>query len=131
MVTPALNKAVVPVTLAVLTALFAVQRFGTAGIGRWFGPVTLLWFAVLVALGVPHIVAKPQVLAALNPAHATGFASEQRLIACAMWLPTPARTCPWAPKERRDRPGPPSSGFEDRVCQRFDVAPTGTPDSRR
>ncbi len=50
---------------------------------------------------------------------------------CAMWRPTPARACPWAPKERRDRPGPPSSGVEDRVCQRFDVAPTGTPDSRR
>ncbi|MFN0186076.1 MAG: potassium transporter Kup [Aquabacterium sp.] len=78
---PALSKAVVPVTLAVLGLLFSVQRFGTAGIGRWFGPVTLLWFAVLVALGVPHIAAHPQVLVALNPAYAAGFALSQPLVA--------------------------------------------------
>ena len=42
---------VIPITLVVLTALFAVQRFGTGGIGKAFGPVTLVWFFVLVALG--------------------------------------------------------------------------------
>ena len=70
---PALHRFVVPLTLAVLTVLFAAQRFGTAAVGRYFGPVTLLWFAVLVALGLPHIVANPAVLAALSPHHAIGF----------------------------------------------------------
>ncbi len=43
-----------PVTLIVLTVLFAVQRFGTGGIGKLFGPVTLLWFVALVGAGLPH-----------------------------------------------------------------------------
>jgi len=61
---PALHRFIVPVTLIVLTALFAAQRFGTAAVGQLFGPVTLVWFVALAALGVPHIVAHPQVLAA-------------------------------------------------------------------
>jgi KUP system potassium uptake protein len=73
---PALHDAVVPITLLVLTGLFAAQRFGTGGIGRAFGPVTLLWFVVLVLLGLPHVLARPEVLAALNPAHAAGFIAE-------------------------------------------------------
>jgi KUP system potassium uptake protein len=48
---PQLHDWVIPLTLLVLTALFAVQRFGTSGIGRWFGPITLVWFGVLVAAG--------------------------------------------------------------------------------
>jgi len=78
---PALHQWVIPATLVVLTALFAVQRFGTGGIGKWFGPITLLWFAVLVALGVPHIAAHPGVLVALNPAHALAFATSQPAVA--------------------------------------------------
>jgi len=70
---PALHRYVVPVTLVVLTALFAAQRFGTAMVGRFFGPVTLLWFLAMAALGVPHIVSHPQVLAALSPHHALAF----------------------------------------------------------
>ncbi|MBK9137073.1 MAG: potassium transporter Kup [Betaproteobacteria bacterium] len=70
---PALHRYVVPVTLAVLTALFAAQRFGTAMVGRFFGPVTLSWFLVMAALGVPHIANHPQVLAALSPHHALAF----------------------------------------------------------
>ncbi len=54
-VAPSLHDAVIPLTLLVLTVLFAVQRFGTGGIGKAFGPVTLLWFIVLIALGAPHI----------------------------------------------------------------------------
>ncbi|HSC01177.1 MAG TPA: potassium transporter Kup [Burkholderiaceae bacterium] len=77
---PALDALVIPLTLIVLTLLFAVQRYGTGGIGRTFGPITLLWFIALVALGVPHIVARPEVLAALNPLHAIGFAMAQPLI---------------------------------------------------
>ncbi|HET9822031.1 MAG TPA: KUP/HAK/KT family potassium transporter, partial [Burkholderiaceae bacterium] len=73
---PGLHEWVIPLTLVVLTALFAVQRFGTSGIGRWFGPLTLLWFCALVALGVPHVVANPGVLVALNPAYAASFIAE-------------------------------------------------------
>jgi KUP system potassium uptake protein len=75
-VAPRLHEWVIPLTLVVLTALFAVQRFGTAGIGRWFGPLTLLWFIALVALGLPHIAANPGVLVALNPAYAAAFVAE-------------------------------------------------------
>ena len=70
---PGLHRFVVPVTLIVLTALFAAQRFGTAVVGRLFGPITLAWFGVLAALGIPHIVQYPQVLVALSPHHALGF----------------------------------------------------------
>jgi KUP system potassium uptake protein len=70
---PGLHRYVVPVTLLVLTALFAAQRFGTAAVGRLFGPITLLWFVVLAVLGVVHIAGNPQVLVALSPHHALGF----------------------------------------------------------
>jgi KUP system potassium uptake protein len=70
---PALHRWVVPITLVVLTLLFSAQRFGTAVVGRLFGPITLTWFVVLVLLGLPHIWAHPQVLAALLPHHALGF----------------------------------------------------------
>ncbi len=70
---PGLHRWVVPVTLVVLTLLFMAQRFGTAAVGRWFGPVTLAWFGVLAALGVAQIVQNPAVLAALSPHHALGF----------------------------------------------------------
>ena len=81
MVAPALHHAVIPITLVVLTGLFAVQRFGTGGIGRAFGPVTLLWFATLIALGLPHIVEHPHVLVALNPVYAFNFFAAQPLVA--------------------------------------------------
>ena len=78
---PGLHSYVVPITLVVLTALFAAQRFGTAVVGRLFGPITLLWFLVLALLGVLHIVANPQVLVALSPHHALGFVLSQPGIA--------------------------------------------------
>ena len=70
---PALHRWVVPLALLVLTALFMVQRKGTASVGRWFGPVTVLWFLVLAGLGAAHVLRQPQVLAALSPHHAAGF----------------------------------------------------------
>jgi KUP system potassium uptake protein len=70
---PALAHYVVPVSLVVLTALFVVQRFGTGHIGRFFGPVMVLWFVALIALGLPHIVEHPVVLWALSPHHALAF----------------------------------------------------------
>ncbi len=59
---------ITPIALAILIGLFAVQKHGTGGIGRWFGPICLIWFAVLAALGVSQIVQQPQILQALNPA---------------------------------------------------------------
>ncbi len=70
---PGLHRYVVPVTLVVLTALFAAQRFGTAAVGRWFGPVTLTWFVVLAVLGLTHIADNPRVLEALSPHWALRF----------------------------------------------------------
>jgi KUP system potassium uptake protein len=80
-VAPGLHDWVIPITLLVLTALFAAQRFGTGGIGKLFGPITLVWFFVLIALGVPHIAANPAVLVALNPAYALEFFIHQPLVA--------------------------------------------------
>jgi len=71
--TPALKPYIVPLTLAVLLGLYLVQSRGTAGIGKWFGPVTLLWFAVLAVMGLVNIVQAPAILAALNPVHAIAF----------------------------------------------------------
>jgi KUP system potassium uptake protein len=78
---PRLHTWVIPLTLIVLTLLFAAQRFGTGGIGKLFGPVTLLWFTVLVLLGLPHIAAHPGVLVALNPLYAWAFVAAQPLVA--------------------------------------------------
>ena len=71
--TPALRAYVVPVTITILIALFLFQRRGTAGVGRVFGPVTLLWFAVLAVLGLNQIVQNPSVLAAVSPGYAVQF----------------------------------------------------------
>ena len=70
---PALASYVVPATLVVLIGLFALQRFGTATVGRLFGPVILLWFVVLAFTGVWHIVQQPAILHALDPRLAAGF----------------------------------------------------------
>jgi len=76
-VSPHFKKYVVPLTLVVLFALFFVQKRGTGGIGRFFGPITLVWFATIAALAVPHIVGHPEILGALSPHHALRFAWEQ------------------------------------------------------
>ncbi|TBO34603.1 potassium transporter Kup [Aquabacterium lacunae] len=73
---PALERFVVPITLVVLTALFMVQKHGTSGIGKFFGPITALWFLVLALLGIVHIVKNPAVLAAMNPLYGLRFAFE-------------------------------------------------------
>jgi KUP system potassium uptake protein len=78
---PGLHRYVVPVTLVVITLLFSAQRFGTAVVGRLFGPVTLAWFLVLALLGVAHILRHPQVLVALSPHHALGFLVTQPAVA--------------------------------------------------
>jgi KUP system potassium uptake protein len=71
--TKALQPFVVPITVGVLVALFALQASGTATVGRLFGPVTLAWFLAIGVAGVYGIAREPAVLAALNPAHAVRF----------------------------------------------------------
>ncbi len=70
---PQYDDAIVPITLVVLAGLFAVQRFGTSGVGKAFGPVMLVWFTSLALLGVPQIVRNPHVLQAINPLYAIEF----------------------------------------------------------
>ncbi|HEY0971957.1 MAG TPA: potassium transporter Kup [Gemmatimonadales bacterium] len=71
--TPVFSPYVIPITVAILIALFAVQSRGTARIGSIFGPVMLLWFGTLGVLGAMQLAHNPAVLAAMNPAHGVRF----------------------------------------------------------
>jgi KUP system potassium uptake protein len=82
--TPLFAPYVVPLTIAILLVLFGIQWHGTAAIGRMFGPVMLLWFAVLAIMGAAHIMHHPSVLAALSPLHAVTFAYQSGWIAFAV-----------------------------------------------
>jgi KUP system potassium uptake protein len=70
---PQMGRFVIPLTLVVLVALFLIQRKGTTWIGRLFGPIMLLWFAVISALGIVGIVQGPAILAALSPVPAITY----------------------------------------------------------
>ena len=72
-VTPALRPLVIPVTVAILLALFAIQSRGTGRVGALFGPVVIAWFLAIAALGVHGIAADPAVLQAISPHHAARF----------------------------------------------------------
>ena len=72
-VSPAFKKTVIPLTLLILLALFWVQKRGTAGIGKFFGPITLVWFAAIALLGLSHIAHHPQILWAISPHYALDF----------------------------------------------------------
>ncbi|HSV46871.1 MAG TPA: potassium transporter Kup [Ramlibacter sp.] len=72
-VSPRFKEWVIPITLVVLFFLFAVQKHGTAGIGRLFGPITLVWFFTIAVLGIAHIVRHPEILQALSPHYAVLF----------------------------------------------------------
>ena len=72
-ISPTFKQYVVPLTLVILFCLFLVQKKGTAGIGKFFGPITLVWFAVLALLGVVHIATNPAILWAISPHYALGF----------------------------------------------------------
>ena len=71
---PGLSSWIVPITIVVLTGLFLMQRRGTGAMGRYFGPITVLWFFAIAALGVWSILQTPAVLAALSPLYALQFA---------------------------------------------------------
>jgi KUP system potassium uptake protein len=72
-ISPAFKKYVIPLTLVILFFLFVVQKRGTSGIGRYFGPITVVWFLCIAGLGVMHILEDPDILWALSPTYAVGF----------------------------------------------------------
>src|SRR5256885_2298595 len=74
--TPALAPWIIPLTLGILVGLFVLQSRGTARIGALFGPVMLLWFGTIGALGLSEIVRQPAVLTAVSPSHAVRFFAE-------------------------------------------------------
>ncbi len=80
-VDPGLARYSVPVSFVILTALFAAQRYGTQRIGRVFGPVMVLWFLAIAALGIPQIAAHPQILKALSPTYAAAFMLDRPFVA--------------------------------------------------
>ena len=73
---PGLHNFIVPLTIVVLVVLFASQRFGTAKVGKVFGPVTMLWFVAIAAIGAWNIIQSPEVLKAFNPWWAVLFFME-------------------------------------------------------
>jgi KUP system potassium uptake protein len=79
--TPAFKPYIVPLTIIVLVGLYVVQKKGTGGIGKWFGPIMLIWFAVLATMGTINILHAPAILAALNPVYAFEFMIRNRWIA--------------------------------------------------
>jgi KUP system potassium uptake protein len=81
---PALKPYVIPLTVAVLIALFAIQRRGTATVGALFGPVMIVWFAILGYIGIVNIVRAPQILHAVNPLHAYAFLTQHGLASFAV-----------------------------------------------
>ena len=72
-VSPTFKRYVIPLTLIILFGLFVVQKHGTGGIGKLFGPITVVWFAVIASLGVYHIAAHPEILWAISPHYAVAF----------------------------------------------------------
>jgi KUP system potassium uptake protein len=72
-VSTAFNPYIVWIALAILVSLFAIQRNGTDRVGNMFGPVMLIYFAVIAAMGIDHILGHPQVVGALNPVYIWGF----------------------------------------------------------
>ncbi|EHM01999.1 putative potassium uptake protein [Acetobacteraceae bacterium AT-5844] len=80
-VSPALEEAVIPISLVILVALFLVQYRGTHGLGKVFGPITALWFGSLGMLGLIEVIKEPEVLVALSPHHAITFCLRYQLAA--------------------------------------------------
>jgi KUP system potassium uptake protein len=78
---PGLESLVLPITLAVLTMLFAIQRFGTEAVGRLFGPVMVLWFGILAVSGLAKVIEAPAILKALSPTYGIAFFLDHGLVA--------------------------------------------------
>jgi KUP system potassium uptake protein len=80
-VEPSLHELVVPITLVILAVLFAIQRFGTGAVGRWFGPIMALWFTLLALAGLHEVVKAPGILRAISPTYAVSFMFEHGHVA--------------------------------------------------
>jgi len=72
-ITPALDPYILPVSLIILVLLFAVQRYGTASVAAFFGPITSVWFVVMALGALPHIIEHPEIFAAINPTYGASF----------------------------------------------------------
>lgn len=72
-VAPGLSHYVLPISITILIALFLFQKHGTEMVGKFFGPIVILWFVVLGSIGVSNIIDNPQILHAINPIHAYEF----------------------------------------------------------
>ncbi len=83
---PGLSPAVLPITVGLLIALFAVQFKGASGVGAVFGPIVLVWFAAIAALGAAEIAAAPKILAAFNPVYGLEFLWRANLFGALMLL---------------------------------------------
>ncbi len=78
---PALETFVLPIVIGILIGLFAIQRHGTAVIGKFFGPTMVVWFAILALLGLMQIVKNPAILAGINPYYSFAFLIEHKFAA--------------------------------------------------
>jgi len=78
-VSPEFGKYVLPITIFILVALFAIQKSGTATVGVLFGPIMVIWFLVLGAMGVFNMIDNPSILRALSPVYAVNFMYEHSL----------------------------------------------------
>ncbi|HLN10070.1 MAG TPA: potassium transporter Kup [Xanthobacteraceae bacterium] len=82
-VTPAFDAFVVPLTVVILFMLFAAQSSGTAKVAALFGPVMCLWFIIIAAGGLTHIIANPAILRAFNPLYGLGFLGQNGMVGLA------------------------------------------------
>ena len=117
-VAPRAEAFVIPATVLILVGLFTLQKRGTGGVGKVFGPVMAVWFVALAVLGGIQVWHNPSVLAAVSPLHALTFFSHNGvravlvLGACSWWSPAAKRcTRTWATSERS-----PSASCGSRWC---------------
>ncbi len=80
LVTPAFDKFILPISIAIIIGLFAVQRHGTGSVSKFFGPITIVWFLSMAAAGLHWILKEPYVLNALNPYYAFVFLNQHGFI---------------------------------------------------
>ncbi len=77
LITPSLTPFIIPIAITILIALFAFQKYGTNAVGKFFGPIIVVWFIVLGTVGIHHITENPVILSALNPMHAFHFLADR------------------------------------------------------
>ncbi len=78
-INPEMKRFVIPITLIIVIGLFMIQRYGTAAVGRFFGPIMIIWFAALAGFGLVNVLHHPEILQAVNPYYAFAFIGEHTL----------------------------------------------------